>query len=331
MSTTANIKRSRFAVALTLAVTAAACGTVAPAYADPDCTRIPGLCDLVSTTPTPAPSTCTETGPLAEAVCAGRELEKTWPDEGGGVGDWISDHILWIVIGAAVVIAIAVMNSKTKGREASQARGRQIAEAHQQRVQPAAPVPDPTDFDPLGLGLAAPKVPAALNPAPIPEPRLTDEDARRYARYGYAVDYATGSAFASLTTRDGDWKQAEAAWTAACQAAAIGETQMRKSRIPGIDSHRAVYVAPADLVRVIPLENGDATVVVKPRSVAIGADELNRAVPMFLRTARLRHAGRFVREHTTDEYLLRVSNRDLATESASATATAATTDDDDWS
>lgn len=42
MSTTANIKRSRFAVALTLAVTAAACGTVAPAGAAPT----PGsICD----------------------------------------------------------------------------------------------------------------------------------------------------------------------------------------------------------------------------------------------------------------------------------------------
>lgn len=149
------------------------------------------------------------------------------------------------MIAGVLLVGWILANIFGTNDEKAQAHGRQIAEAHQQRVQPPVPssVPDPTDFDPLGLGLAAPKVPAALNPAPIPEPRLTDEDARRYARYGYAVDYVPGSAFASLTARDGDWKAASTAWTAACQAAALGGTEMRKrlpgmSRIPGVDSHR---------------------------------------------------------------------------------------------
>lgn len=323
MSTTANIKRSRFAVSLTLAVTAA-CGTAAPAGAAPT----PGsICD-----PNPA------TNPSYDAAfCA------TWTDKpsgsssSGGLEQLLEHPLVITVLVIAGVLLVGWILASIFGTGDQEQRGREIAEGHAHLVQPPVPasVPDPTDFDPLGLGLAAPKVPVALSPAPIPEPRLTDEDARRYARYGYAVDYMPGSAFASLTARDGGWKQAEAAWTAACQAAALGGTEMRKrlpgmSRIPGVDSHREVYVAPADLVRVIPQENGDATVVVKPRSIAVGADELNRAVPFFLRTGRLRHAGKFVREHTTDEYQLTVSNRDLTAESAALPA-AATTDDDDWS
>ncbi|ANO17362.1 Uncharacterised protein [Mycobacteroides abscessus subsp. abscessus] len=323
MSTTANTRYGRFTAALTLAVTAAACGTAAPAGATPT----PGsICD---------PNTTTNPSYDA-AFCA------TWTDKpsgsssSGGLEQLLEHPLVITVLVIAGVLLVGWILANIFGTGDEEQRGREIAEAHQQRVQPAVPIQDPAGFDPLGLGLAAPTTPAALNPAPIPEPRLTDADARRYARYGYAVDYEPGSAFASLTARDGGWKQAEAAWTAACQAAALGGTEMRKrlpgmSRIPGVDSHREVYVAPADLVRVIPQENGDAAVVVKPRSVAIGAEELNRVVPMFLRTARLRHAGRFVREHTTDEYLLTVSNRDLAAESAALPAPAATTDDDDWS
>lgn len=322
MSTTANFKRSRFAVALTLAVAAAACGTAAPAAAAP----APGsICD-------PNPATNPSYDP---AFCA------TWtatPTPKSGV-ERAADHVLSsplivTVLVIAGVLLVAWILSSFFGTGEQAAKGREIAATHTDPAQLAASPTDPATYDPLGLGLAAPTTPAALNPAPIPEPQLTDADARRYARYGYAVDYESGSAFASLTTRDGDWKAASDAWTAACQAAALGGTEMRKrlpgvGRIPGVDAHREVYVAPADLVRVIPLEHGDATVVVKPRSVTIGADELNRAVPMFLRTARLRHAGRFVREHTTEEYLLTVSNRDIAADQPALAA--APSDDDDWS
>ncbi|WP_109556534.1 hypothetical protein [Mycobacteroides chelonae] len=327
MSNTANILRTRIAAAITLAVAAAVCGVTAPAHADPT----PGsVCDPnLATNPSYDPKFCSSwTQP--PTTSSGSRMDQTL--------DRLLDNPFVVVGGilvAVLVVGWILANVFGTNDEKAQARGRQIAEAHQQRVQPAAPVQAPAEFDPLGLGLAAPKMPAAPGPAPIPEPRLTDEDARRYARYGHAVDYVPGSAFASLAAPDGDWKAASDAWIAACQAAALGDTEMRKrlpgmSSIPGVDSHREVYVAPADLVRVIPLENGDATVVVKPRSVAIGADELNRAVPMFLRTARLRHAGEFVREHTTDEYLLTVSNREVAAEQP-APASAPTSDDDDWS
>jgi len=326
MSTTANFWSTRFVAAVTLAVAAAMGGVTAPAHADPT----PGsVCD-------PNPTTNPSYDPK---FCASWTQPPT--TSSGSRLDQGLDRLLdnpFVVVGGILVAVLLVGWILASGfgtnDDKAQARGRQIAEAHQQRVQPAAPVQDPAEFDPLGLGLAAPKMPAAPGPAPIPEPRLTDEDARRYARYGYAVDYVPGSAFASLTARDGDWKAASDAWTAACEAAALGETEMRKrlpglDRIPGVDSRREVYVAPADLVRVIPLEDGDATVIVKPRSVAIGADQLNRAVPFFLRTGRLRHAGKFVRDHTTDEYLVTVSNRDVAAEQPAPAA--ATTDDDDWS
>lgn len=319
MSTTANFYPTRLVAAVTLAVTAAVGGVAAPAHADPT----PGsVCDPDPTTnPSYDPKFCASwTQP--PTTSSGSRMDQGF--------DRLLDNPFVVAGGILVAVLLVGWILATvfgTNDEKAQARGRQIAEAHQQRVQPAAPVQAPAEFDPLGLGLAAPKVPAAAGPAPIPESRLTDEDARRYARYGYAVDYVPGSAFASLTARDGDWKVASDAWTAACQAAALGETEMRK-RLPGIESHREVYVAPADLVRVVPLENGDATVVVKPRSVAIGADELDRAVPMFLRTARLRHAGRFAREHTTDEYLLNVSNRDTTVDQP---ADSAVSSDDEWS
>lgn len=322
MTDTANLQGARLGVAVTLAITAAVCGPAASAAADPT----PGsVCDPnLTTNPSYDPKFCSS-WTQAPTPTTGRVEQ--------GLGRLMDNPF---VVAGGILVAVLVIGwilATVFGTGDVEEKGRRIAGAHTSPARQAAPAADPATYDPLGLGLAAPSAPATPGAAPIPEPQLTDEDARRYARYGYAVDYEMGSAFASLTSRSGDWKKAEAAWNAACQAAALGETEMRKrlpgvGRIPGVDAHREVYVAPADLVRVIPLENGDATVVVKPRSVAIGADELDRAVPMFLRTARLRHAGRFAREHTTDEYLLTVTNRDSAVDQP---VDAAVSFDDEWS
>lgn len=314
MSTTANIKRSRFAAAVTLAAITASCGVAAPAAGDPGyCAAHPedtsAICDLVRNPPTTA--TPSPRSGLDSAI------------------DTIGHGAMVVGVVLVAILVIGWILASIFGTGDKEQRGRQIAEQYHQPAVAPSSAPDPADYDPLGLGLAAPA--AAPAQQSMPEPQLSPEDTQRYAKFGRPVDWIPGTAFATLTTRSGDWKAASTAWAAACEAGHLGETEQRASRIPGIDRVRTVYVPAADLVRINPRDDGDAEVIVKPRSIAVGADQLNAVVPMFLRTGRLRHGGRFTRLHATDEYLLVVSNRDLATESASATARAATTDDDDWS
>lgn len=244
-----------------------------------------------------------------------------------GVIDAIGQGAITVGIIIIAILVIGWIAGAIFGTGDQEERGRQIAEQyHQPAANPAPSEADPADFDPLGLGLAAPA--AAPAQQSMPEPQLSPEDAQRYAKFGRPVDWIPGTAFASLTTRSGDWKAASTAWAAACEAGHLGATEQRASRIPGIDRVRAVYVPAADLVRINPRDNGDAEVIVQPRSIAVGAEQLNTVVPLFLRTGRLRHGGRFTRLHSTDEYLLVVSNRDITAEKP---APATTSTDDDWS
>jgi hypothetical protein len=319
MTNTANFQRARVGAAVTLAITAAMCGPAASAAADPT----PGsVCDPDPTTnPSYDPTFCASwtqaptptTGRVEQGL--DRLLDNPFVVVGGIL-------IAVLVIGWILATVFGTNDPK------AQVRGRQIAEAHQ-RPALVTPAADPAAYDPLGLGLAAPTAPAGPEPAPIPEPRVSDEDAQRYGRFGRPVDWEPGTAFAALTSRDGSWQRAEEAWSEACRAANLGEVQQRQSRIPGVDRTRDVYVPAADLVRIDPLDGGDAAVVVKARAISIGAGELNLAVPFFLRTARLRHAGRFAREHTRDEFVLVVTNR--AVEDEKPAPAAAATTDDDWS
>ncbi len=189
--------------------------------------------------------------------------------------------------------------------------------------------PDPAEYDPLNLGIAPPPAPAPVIPA---EPRMTDEDAVRWHRHGGHVELVPGSAAASLVARDGSWTAAESAWIEACKASRLGSVEQRSSRVPGVNGTTEVFVPGADLVRVEVLETGDAAVVVRPRSLAIGAPELATVTPFLLRTARVRHAGGWVRAHSTDEFVITLSNRDLtaAQEQTSAPAPSNSDDDEDW-
>ncbi|MGV0675723.1 hypothetical protein ABQE62_05955 [Mycolicibacterium fortuitum] len=297
-----------FAVTFAFAMT---CGA-APAAADPGyCTAHPedtsAICELVRNPPPTTPPT---------------------PKSGlDSVIDTIGHGAMGVGVVLVAILLIGWILANIFGTGYKEQRGRQIAEQyHQPAVAPASPAADPADFDPLGLGLAAPA--AVPTQQPMPEPQLTGEDAQRYAKFGRPVDWIPGTAFASLTTRSGDWKAASTAWAAACEAGHLGETEQRASRIPGVNATRETYVPAADLVRINPRGNGDAEVVVKPLSIAVGADQLNAVVPLFLRTGRLRHGGRFTRLHATDEYLLVVSNRDITAEKP---APATTSTDDDWS
>ncbi|BDD80701.1 hypothetical protein TPB0596_04640 [Tsukamurella pulmonis] len=190
--------------------------------------------------------------------------------------------------------------------------------------------PDPREYDPLNLGIAPPPAPPVQLP---PEPRMDDADAIRWAKHGGHVELIPGSAAAALVARDGSRTAAEQAWIEACKAARLGGAEQRTSRIPGVNAPSEVFVPGADLVRVEVLEDGDAALVVRPRSLAVGAKQLADVTPYLLRTARVRHAGVWVRAHATDEHVIVLSNRQLDTpEQTSPTRTAPAADDDneDW-
>lgn len=190
--------------------------------------------------------------------------------------------------------------------------------------------PNRAEFDPLGLGIAPPPAPPVQLP---PEPMMNDADALRYARHGAHVELLPGSAAASLVARDGSWAPAEQAWIEACKAARLGDAEQRNSRIPGVNAVSEVFVPAADLARVEVLDNGDAAIVVRPRSLAVGTEQLAAVTPFLLRTARVRHAGAWVRAHADDTFVIVLSNRDLGAPdrtSGPAPADSPADDDEDW-
>ncbi|KXP12499.1 hypothetical protein AXK57_19665 [Tsukamurella pulmonis] len=246
----------------------------------------------------------------------------------------------WGVFGIAgallsAVIGVPIMLVGIKGdshaeqatsgyRQADQAWQQDVVNAH---LASQMQRPNPAEYDPLNLGIAPPPAPPVQLP---PEPRMSDEDAVRWHRHGGHVELIPGSAAAALVARDGSWHAAESAWIEACRAARLGTTEQRSSRIPGVNGVSEVYVPAADLVRVEVLADGDAALVVRPRSLAVGAEQLADVTPYLLRTARVRHAGGWTRAHVTDEFVLVLSNRDLsAPEQTSPTSTAPVDDDDD--
>ncbi|MBS4102864.1 hypothetical protein [Tsukamurella paurometabola] len=218
------------------------------------------------------------------------------------------------LIAAVVAVPVALIASRAGERAEQAQRGYEQADAAWRQDVEMAKLnaqlhrPNPAEFDPLGLGIAPPPAPPVQLP---PEPRMTDEDALRYARMGGHVELIPGSAAAALVARDGSWTTAESAWIEACKAARLGGAEQRTSRVPGVNATSEVFVPGADLVRVEVLEDGDAAVVVRPRSLAVGAEQLAGVTPFLLRTARVRHAGGWVRAHVSDEFVLVLSNRQL--------------------
>lgn len=305
MSTTANIRYGRFTAALTLAVTAAACGTAAPAAADPTGCENPspamaefckGIEDLKGLgTTTPAPTTAPSSG----------------SGGGGGLGDWVSDHAVWIVVIVGGLIAWAViagLRSETADKEkdvagadaATLARGRAIAADHHAvqvqaaRELAAEQMPPRETWDPHGLGLAPPPMP---QPALPPAPPMSDEDLRRYATFGAYVPWETGTAFAQAITRSGDDTPIRAAWNQACQLAGLGET----------DPDTGTFTPAATVAWIAAVGDGDVAVSVDTRDYSIGATQLDRVRPHLERTARVESASPFQRDAARDWFTTRLS------------------------
>lgn len=394
MSTTANIWPTRFGAAVTLAVAAAVCGTVAPAAADPTPTPGPQNCTAesgsltVTCTPVsyaPAPPAAPKAGVAGFAerlpdisfwhvlgvglilvglitvyanrdkVQSSRTMRPGTARAGAYRADKRSERSAgWFGIGAGIIAlgyalggvpglilggvigGLIILPSLKTGATADEAKGgyEQADAAWRQDIElaklnAAMHRPNPAEYDPLGLGIAPPPAPPVQLP---PEPVMNDADALRYARMGAHVELIPGSAAAALVARDGSWAAAESAWIAACKAANLGSVEQRNSRVPGVDRTSDVFVPGADLARVEVLNEGDAAVVVRPRSLAVGTEQLEKVKPFLLRTARVRHAGGWTRNHADDTFTLVLSNRDLAaTEQSGGSAPSAPVDDiEDW-
>lgn len=308
---------SKLSTATLTAALAASCA-VAPAAAEPGsgyCFDHPedqsAICDAVRSAPTPT----------------------TTPKSGvDGAVDFLGHGVVTVFVVLVAVLVIGGILAHVFGTSDADAqeRGRQIASDHyaqQVHAAQAAWNPDPADYDPLGIGVAPPPAPEVKPPPP---PNLTPEDAQRLGVFGRPVDLVPGSANAVLIARDGSWKAAETAWNEACRAANLGRHEDRASRVPGVDRTRRVFVPAAELVRVEPLDSGDAVLVVRTLDLSVGADHLAAVTPFLLRTARVRLASSWVRAFSSDEFKITLSTRtDEEIQRAAEPAPAAASDDED--
>ncbi|MGV0747194.1 hypothetical protein [Mycolicibacter minnesotensis] len=302
-------------------VTALALATPNTAYAaDPDCEglseNLRKLCDS------------------AEGV------ETAWREgaesSGGssGLGSWFSDHagMICLLLGIAAAIAITVTIRKGSAEEkaeraaAEAARGRALAAADQARRQreaeaaARAQLPPRESYDPLGIGLPAPDVHVPQVAAPSTDP----EDLARYSALAAVVPWTPGTALASVMTRSGDIAAARRAFAEACELGRLGD----------VDPDTGVFTPAASVVRVEPTgDEGDAALVIRPASVMTGGDEIDKVRTLLERTARVRHAGPAARIHASGEWVVVLSNRDLAAQeqtSGPAPTVSAADDEEDW-
>lgn len=257
-----------------------------------------------------------------------------------------------LVIGVIAVIAVIAMsaigssmNSADQKRKAQRkrvtdsrlARGRKIAEdwydGEVQRTRSNAPQPDPREYDPHNLGLAPPATPQPDLPDPPP---MSDSDLLRYATFGACLPWIQGTAFAAVVNRNGTNRVSQA-WIEACEAAGAGDYDEDGSFTP-IATHHHIETSAEDVL-------GDVRIFVKPAGLHVNDASLNRVLPLFVRTARVGFATKFLREPSSGMYFTRLSMESRTEpnvqvqqsavprpQPAPATPTAAQVDPDDpWS
>ncbi|UEA25146.1 hypothetical protein LK464_03570 [Mycobacteroides abscessus subsp. abscessus] len=232
---------------------------------------------------------------------------------GGGISAWFSSFfedwgaVLFVGGIAAFIGWVVIVNrresaeEKQKGAAATQARGRAIAEQHhaEQRAlaeqSALATAPDPSVYDPHGVGLAPPPTPAPKVP---PAPPTSPTDLARYSAFNAVVPWMEGSALAAVTAPNGDRSRAEAAFAEAVRTADVGTTDENGNFIPN---------ATLASVNAYLDGSGDVEFVVRTRDITIGEKQLARVTPLLLLTARVASAGNWEREVETGRYMLRLS------------------------
>lgn len=243
-------------------------------------------------TPTPAPSSGGSGGGISDAISG-------FFDDWGGILFFgaIAAFVAWVVIAVRRDSAA----EKEQRAAATHARGRQIAEQyHAEQVQrahaeAAAQVPPRESYDPHGVGLAPPPMPAPKLP---PAPPTSPTDLARYAAFGDVVPWIEGSALAAVTAPNGDRSKAEAAFAEAVRTAGLGTADENGAFIP--DATLASVRAYLD-------GSGDVEFVAQPRDLTIGEKQLAKITHFLLLTARVASAGNWEREVETGRYMIRLS------------------------
>lgn len=236
-------------------------------------------------TPTPAPS-------------SGGSGSSFFDDWGGLLfAAGIIAFIAWVVIANLRESA----EEQQKRAAAELARGRAIAQAaHAEQVQrahaeAAAQVPPRESYDPHGVGLAPPPMPAPKLP---PAPPTSPADLARYASFNDVVPWIEGSALAAVTAPNGDRSKAGAAFAEAVRTANVGTVAEDGTFIPDATLHS---------VNAYLDGSGDVEFVVRTRDITIGEKELAKVTHYLLLTARVAGAGPWEREVATGRYTIRLS------------------------
>lgn len=265
-----------------------------------------------------------ETGPAAglRAVAVGRKaLVGGWFCIAGAVITAGAIGHVGVVCLTVVGCALVGWGLARRGATLTAAqRGFTVAEGeHQQRVVSARAAADAANAaaaaaDPdgdLGVNL----VRSEIAGAPVPEPSMTIDQAAVLHRTG-GVGIAQGSATAALLDRRGKTGPAVKLWHSACKAANAGTTDGSGNFTPR-----------ASVDRVVPLEGGDALLVVIPGSAAVGDVQLRKVTGPLLRAAGIRSAGAWVWDGQA--FSIRLSNS-ASTAAPSAAAPRPAPADDDW-
>ncbi|WOF19459.1 hypothetical protein IHV82_01385 [Mycobacterium avium] len=239
----------------------------------------------------------------------GRQTPTPAPSSGGSGSSFFDDWggLLFAAGIIAFIVWVIVATRRDSAEEREQraagelARGRAIAEQHHARAvqrahaEAAAQVPPREVWDPHGVGLAPPPMPAPKIP---PAPPTSPTDLARYAAFNAVVPWMEGSALAAVTAPNGDRSKAEAAFAEAVRTANVGITDENGNFIP--DATLASVNAYLD-------GSGDVEFVAQPRDITIGEKQLARVTPLLLLTARVASAGNWEREVETGRYMLRLS------------------------
>lgn len=240
----------------------------------------------------------------------GQQTPTPAPSSGGGSGSSFFDDWGGLLFAAGIIafiawVVIANVRESAAEREkkaaAELARGRALAEQyHAEQVrrahaEAAAQVPPRESYDPHGVGLAPPPMPAPKIP---PAPPTSPMDLARYASFNDVVPWIEGSALAAVTAPNGDRSRAEAAFAEAVRTADLGTTDENGTFIPDATLHG---------VNAYLDGSGDVEFVVRTRDITIGEKELAKVTHYLLLTARVAGAGPWEREVATGRYTLRLS------------------------
>ncbi|WP_142927388.1 hypothetical protein [Mycobacterium marinum] len=257
----------------------------------------------------------------------GRQTPTPAPSSGGSGSSFFDDWggLLFAAGIVAFVAWVVIVNrrdtaeEKQKRAAATQARGRQIAEAaHAAAVQrahaeAAAQMPPREVYDPMNMGA----VPPPVEPV-IPAPPSTDPiDLRRYTVFGAVTPWETGTAFAAVVSRDGSLARATAAWLTAAQEAGLGEVDEDGAFIPSATLTNVRY------------DDGDVEFVVQPAGLHVAEKQLDKALPYLVVEARVERATLFVREAATGRYVTTLTNA-VREQSTPAPETAPVNDPSSW-